>query len=122
MSEGGLDGESRTVGQGLSRRRLMMGAAKGGTAVAAAVWIAPHLESVAFAAGSQGSPCPDPGNPVCGPTSSTSPTTGGTGVTCGVDPKVVEQGNRVRFFGTGWKASSRVKVVLVGQRVIGQIT
>jgi hypothetical protein len=110
---------------GFSRRQMMTTAAKAGTAVAAVAWVAPHLESVAFAAGRQGSPCPDPGNPECGTTTTsdtTPPTTEQPGFTCHVDPREIKPGGKPRFWGTGWKASSRVKVMLVGVRLIGYIT
>ena len=124
--QGELDdraGSDAGTRRGLSRRQAITVAAKAGTAVAAAALVAPRLESVAFAAGAQGSPCPDPGNPDCGPTTSSSSTTStGRHLTCLVDPREIRPGGKPRFAGTGWKASSRVKLMLVGVRVIGYVT
>jgi hypothetical protein len=108
---------------GLSRRQAITFAAKAGTAVAAVAWVAPRLESVAVAAGSQGSPCPDPGNPNCGTTTTGGSTTStGPHVTGVVDPTEIRPGGSPRFFGSGWKASSTVKIVLVGVRVLGHVS
>jgi hypothetical protein len=116
------DPDAASAPGGMTRRRAITLAAKTGTAVAAAAWIAPKLESVAFAAGTQGSPCPDPGNPACNTTTSSSPTTAPKTVTCKVDPNEIKPGDKPRFFGSGWKPASKVKVVLVGVATIGEIT
>ncbi len=130
MSEGALndeagvgEGSDDAVRAGLSRRGVMVLAAKAGTAAAAVAWVAPRLETVAYAAGAQGSPCPNPNNPACNTTtSSSSSTTAPPTVTCGVDPRAIQLGDKPRFFGTGWKAASTVKVVLVGSRTLGEVT
>jgi hypothetical protein len=51
-------------GGDISRRRFFAGAARAGTAAGAVVWITPKLSSVAFAAGSPGSPPPGGNEPV----------------------------------------------------------
>lgn len=114
-------GADVTSAGGMSRRRAITIAAKTGTAVAAAAWITPKLESVAFAAGTQGSPCPNPGDPGCNTTTSSSTSVPKT-VTCNVDPKEVKPGGKPRLFGSGWKPASKVKVVLVGNAQLGEIT
>ena len=103
----------------LTRRDVVKGAAKVGVAGAAIAWVAPKFDSVAYAAGSTGSPPPD--------TSTTTTTGGGTGdeVTCRVDPIVLAVSRlpfRIRVIGTHWAPSSKVRIVIVGSRLLGIIT
>lgn len=104
----------------LTRRDLVKGAAKVGAAGAAVAWVAPKFESVAYAAGTTGSPISTTTS------SSTSTTEGGTPntPTCVVDPKVVRFALpfRIRLIGTLWAPTSRVSVTLVGVRNLGSIT
>jgi hypothetical protein len=102
----------------LSRRDLAKRAAKVGAAGAVAVWVAPHFEDVAYAAGSTGSPPP-------GTTTTTKK--GGHHPpdypTCQGDPRVFfELPHSIHVWGSGWAPSSKITVTLVGVKVLGTIT
>jgi hypothetical protein len=104
-------------GKGLSRRDLVKRGAKAGVAGAAVVWIAPHFEDVAYAAGSTGSPPPG-----------TSTTTrkhqpAPEYPTCLGDPRVLfELPHSIHVWGSGWAPSSKITVTLVGVKNLGTIT
>jgi hypothetical protein len=101
----------------LSRRDLAKRAAKVGAAGAVAIWVAPHFEDVAYAAGSTGSPPPTtssstrkPGHPADYPT-------------CQGDPRVFfELPHTIHVWGSGWAPSSKIQVTLVGVKSLGTIT
>jgi hypothetical protein len=102
----------------LSRRDLAKRAAKVGAAGAVVVWVAPHFEDVAYAAGSTGSPPPE----------STTTSRGGTHPgpaypTCQGDPRVFfNLPHSIHVWGSGWAPSSKITVTLVGVKVLGTIT
>ncbi len=102
----------------LSRRDLAKRAAKVGAAGAVAVWVAPHFEDVAYAAGSTGSPPPE-----------TTTTSKGNHKpapeypTCQGDPRVFfDLPHSIHVWGSGWAPSSKITVTLVGVKVLGTIT
>jgi hypothetical protein len=107
-----LGGERR-----FSRRDLAKGAAKVGAAGAAVVFIAPHFEDIAYAAGSTGSPPPETTTTVKGhPHPPDHPS-------CQGDPRVFfNLPHSMHVWGTGWAPSSKITVTLVGVKVLGTIT
>jgi hypothetical protein len=105
-------------GRRLSRRDLVKRAAKTGAAGAAVVWIAPHFEDVAYAAGSTGSPPPE--------TSTTSKGGHPRGTpypTCLGDPRVFfDLPHSIHVWGSNWAPSGKITVTLVGVKSFGTIT
>ncbi len=101
----------------LTRRDLAKGAAKVGAAGAVAVWIAPHFEDVAYAAGASSSPPPNTTTTSKGhPHPPSYPT-------CSGDPRVLfDLPHDIHIWGTGWAPSSRLTITLVGVKVLGQVT
>jgi hypothetical protein len=101
----------------LSRRDLAKRAAKVGAAGAVAVWVVPHFEDVAYAAGSSGSPPP-----------TSTPTTKGHRPapeypTCQGDPRVFFNiPHSIHVWGSGWAPSSKITATLVGVKTLGTIT
>ena len=101
----------------LSRRDLAKRAAKVGAAGAVVVWVAPHFEDVAYAAGSTGSPPPET------TTTSRGSHPGPAYPTCQGDPRVFfNLPHSIHVWGSGWAPSSKITVTLVGVKVLGTIT
>ncbi len=101
----------------LSRRDLAKRAAKVGAAGAVAVWVAPHFEDVAYAAGSTGSPPPET------TTTSKGHKPGPEYPTCQGDPRVFfSLPHSIHVWGSGWAPSSKITVTLVGVKTLGTIT
>lgn len=125
-------------GKTVTRRRAMVWTAKAGSAVAVGAWVAPKFTSIASAeegtgtgtgtedpqgtgtgTGTAGSPCPNPDNPDCPDTSSTTSRPNVRFVGCDVQPGEIAPGGSVEVSGQGYKASSNVEVRLIGIGKLG---
>jgi hypothetical protein len=93
-----------------SRREMMGTTARVAGAAAVTAWVVPQIHSVAYAASTQGSPCPTT-NHNC-TTSSSQTTISAQGASCTLHTTVVTQGTPTTISGSGFAPSSIVKISL----------